>query len=86
MLSASDPVCAGFLDAQLAYARVVFGPGPRPGDAGRARAGFGAAAADERLAGWGSFWLGVLAENVDDAPDQAAAAYGPALADARRRG
>jgi len=67
-LAHQDPVLARLYDAQLAYTRMVFAAGAQPSDADRARAGFTIAAADERLAGWGSFWLGVLADNVDDAP------------------
>lgn len=41
---------------------------------------------DERLAGWGTFWLGVLADHVDHSPAEAIAAYTPALAWARQNG
>jgi hypothetical protein len=54
-LSQEDPVLGGFYDAQLAYTRVLFGIDPRSGDTTRARAGFSAAAEDERLANWAIF-------------------------------
>jgi hypothetical protein len=83
-LATQDPVLARFCDAQLAYTRIVFEVGTRPSDADRARDGFTSAAADEGLAGWGSFWLGVLADNVDSAPASAAAAYTRAMTWARQ--
>jgi hypothetical protein len=83
-LAKEDPVLARFCDAQLAYTRIVFGFGARPSDAARARDGFTIAAADDRLAGWGSFWLGVLADNVDAAPGSAMAAYTLAMTWARQ--
>jgi hypothetical protein len=78
-LAADQPVLARFCAAQLAYTRVVHATGARPGDAELARSGFTAAAADAGLAGWGAFWLGVLADHIDQAPDQARAAYATAL-------
>jgi hypothetical protein len=86
VLSPQDHVLAQFCGAQLAYTRVVFGVDPRPGHTDRARDGFMAASGDQRLAGWGSFWLGVLADHVDQAPDRAVAAYDPALTWAREHG
>ena len=83
-LATQDPVLARFCDAQLSYTRLVFSAGARPSDADLARDGFAVAAADERLAGWGSFWLGVVADNVDDAPARAAAAYNLAMTWARQ--
>jgi hypothetical protein len=74
-----DPLLGGFYDAQLAYTRTLFGIDSRPGDPQRARAGFAAAAGDERLAGWASFWLGVLTEHVDHCPQQAAGHFNRAL-------
>ncbi|WP_127507181.1 hypothetical protein [Actinoplanes solisilvae] len=85
-LAPSEPVLAGHFDAQLAYARLLFGLDPLPDDAQRARDGFTAAAADPRLTGWATFWLGVLADNIGGDPDTATAAYGQALAEACRRG
>ena len=79
-----DRVFARFYDAQLAYTRVLFEVNPRPDDTERARDGFAAAAGDARLAGWGAFWPGVLADNVDHAPERAVAAYTHALTWARR--
>ncbi|QKG19086.1 hypothetical protein ACTIVE_0722 [Actinomadura verrucosospora] len=49
-LSREDAARGGFHDAQLAYTRLLFGLDPRPGDEARVRAGFAAAAEDERLA------------------------------------
>jgi hypothetical protein len=74
-----DPLLGGFYDAQLAYTRVVFGVDPRPGDARRARDGFSAAAGDGRLAYWASFWLGVVAEHLDHAPERATEHFTQAL-------
>ncbi|MEU0965964.1 hypothetical protein ABZ357_11250 [Streptomyces sp. NPDC005917] len=71
----SDPVFAGFLGAQVRYARLLFGLDPLPEDRRRAREDFAAAAADARLAGWATFWLGVLADNVDQDPATAVPAY-----------
>lgn len=78
-LAADQPVLARFCAAQLAYTRVVHSTGARAGDAELARSGFAAAAASAELAGWGTFWLGVLADHIDQAPDQARAAYATAL-------
>ena len=74
-----DPLLGGFYDAQLAYTRTLFGIDSRPEDPQRARAGFAAATDDERLSGWASFWLGVLAEHVDHSPQQATGHFNRAL-------
>jgi hypothetical protein len=79
-----DPVLARYCSAQLAYGRMVFAAGTRPGDRDVARDGFARASADERLRGWGTFWRGVLADNIDHSPGAAIAAYTPALAWARQ--
>src|ERR1044071_3802338 len=71
-LASSDPVLAGYFDAQRAYTRLLFGLDPLPGDAQRARDGFTAAAADPRLSGWATFWLGALADNIGGGTDPAA--------------
>lgn len=84
-LAAADPVLAGFYGAQVAYTRLVFQVDPGSGDLDRARHGFTAAARDRRLAGWGAFWLGVLADHVDDDPAAAVTAYGEALSLSRQR-
>jgi hypothetical protein len=68
-----------YLSAQLAYTRILFGRDPRPGDEQVAEAGFHAAAHDESLRGWGSFWLGVLADRVHGHPVAAKARYDEAL-------
>jgi len=85
-LVAVQPVLGQFCAGQLAYARVVHTLEARAGDAEVARSGFAAAAASAELAGWGRFWLGVLADNVDHAPDQALAGYTTALDWARAQG
>lgn len=43
------------------------------------RAGFAAASGDERLAGWATFWTGIVTEKFDGAPEQAKASYTKAL-------
>lgn len=74
-----DPLLGMFYDAQIAYTRVLFGVDPRPDDGQRARAGFSAAADDERLAHWATFWLGVVADHVDHTPEQSTEHYTQAL-------
>jgi hypothetical protein len=78
-LASGDPVLAGFYGAQLAYTRLLFQLGPGPGDLDLARDGMTAAARDPRLDGWGTFWLGALADNIDHDPEAAAACYATAL-------
>jgi hypothetical protein len=85
-LAAADPVLARFCAAQLAYTRLVFRAGPQPGDEALAEDGFTAGAGDERIAGWGMFWLGVLADLVQDNPAGAVPRYTGALAWARDQG
>lgn len=85
-LAAADPVLARFCAAQLAYTRLVFRAGPRPADPGQARDGFTAASGDARLAGWGTFWLGVLADHVDHSPATAVPRYTGALDWAQEQG
>jgi len=82
-LGAADPVLARFCAAQLAYTRLVFRAGTRPGDEELAEDGFTAGAGDERVAGWGHFWLGVLADLVQDNPAGALPRFTEALAWAR---
>jgi hypothetical protein len=82
----SEPVLAAYLDAQIRYARQLFGLDPLPDDIPRAREAFATAAADTRLAGWATFWLGVLADNIDGDPQAAGSAYRQALEHARERG
>jgi len=82
-LAATDPVLARFCAAQLAYTRLVFRTGTRPGDEDLAEDGFTAGAGDERIAGWGMFWLGVLADLVQDNPAGAVSRYTQALVWAR---
>ena len=85
-LTATDPVLARFCAAQLAYTRFVFRVSPRPGDPDLAENGFTAAAEDERVAGWGTFWLGVLADHVRHSPAVALPRYREALGWARDEG
>lgn len=79
-----DGLLAAFLDSQLAYTRLLFGRGPRPGDLDRVRDGFDSAARDQRLAGWGSFWRGVTADMLEKDKAAAAGYYARALATAVR--
>jgi hypothetical protein len=80
-IAALDPTLlqARYLDAQLAYACVLFNRDRRPDDLGVAEAGFTAAAADPDLAGWGTFRLGVLADNTLDDRALARQRYDDAL-------
>jgi len=82
----SEPVLAGYLGAQIRYTRLLFALSPRPEDLQSAREGFTAATVDARLAGWATFWLGVLADNIDGDPRTAGPAYRQALEHARGRG
>lgn len=79
-LYAEDGLLAAFLDSQLAYTRLLFGRGARPGDLARARDGFDSAARDQRLAGWGLFWRGVTADLLEKDEAAAAGCYARALA------
>src|ERR1700689_5740332 len=60
-LDCGDPVLAAYYRGQLAYTRSLFGLSPQSDDAATARRGFATAAADDRLPGWGTFWLGAPA-------------------------
>jgi hypothetical protein len=82
----ADPVLAGFLDARLAYTRLLFDLDPEADDRTRAHEGLPAAVADDGLAGWANFWLGVVADNLDEDPHTAGAAYARAREIARDRG
>jgi hypothetical protein len=84
-LKPQDPALAGFLQAQLAYTRLVFELDPRPGDKARARDGLTAAMTDGRLAGWATFWRGMFADTMDADPQTALAHYERALATASER-
>ncbi|RAG81754.1 hypothetical protein DN069_31110 [Streptacidiphilus pinicola] len=79
----TGPILAGYLGAQIRYTRLLFDLGPRPDDLQQARQGFAAARDDVPLAGWATFWLGVLADNIDEDPHTAGAAYQQALKHAR---
>ncbi|MFF4508054.1 hypothetical protein [Streptomyces sp. NPDC001401] len=80
-----DPVLAGYLGAQVRYTRLLFSLGPLPEDLQQAREAFTAATADPRLSGWSTFWLGVLADNIDGDPGAAGPAYQQALDQAREQ-
>lgn len=85
-LLSCDPVLAGYLGAQVRYTRLLFSLEPLPEDLQRAREHFTAATADSRLAGWATFWLGVLADNIDGDPGAAGSAYQQALGQAQEQG
>ena len=76
--SLPEGVMASYLRAQLAYTRVLFNLEPHPNDVDTARRGFESAARQNILAGWGQFWLGVLADNVAKDPIAAAEHYAAA--------
>jgi hypothetical protein len=65
-VDALDPASATtrYLAGRHAYSRLLFEHEVRPDDQAVARAGFEAAAADPRLAGWGEFYLSVFAYNI----------------------
>jgi hypothetical protein len=73
------PAVRGFLAAQLAYIRILFGLGPRPGDEQVIDTGLRDAASDETLRGWATFWLGVVADNVRQDAGTARQRYAEAL-------
>jgi hypothetical protein len=66
---------AAMLGAQLAYTRVLFDREPLADDPHTAGAGFRAAARDEALRGWATFWLGVVADQVEHDPATARTRY-----------
>lgn len=82
----AQPVLAGYLGAQIRYTRLLFGLSPLDDDLHRAREGFTQARSERRLAGWATFWLGVLADNIDDDPHAAVLTYRDALEHAREQG
>jgi hypothetical protein len=75
-----------FLGAQLAYTRILFRLDPLADDAQTAGAGFQAATHDKSLRAWGTFWLGVVADNVHHDPVAAGARYAEALELCRQEG
>lgn len=75
-----DSAWAQFLMAQVAYTRLLFQLDPRPEDRAVTEKGFRAAAADAELHGWGLFWLGIFADNVEDDAVTAGGYYRQALA------
>jgi hypothetical protein len=81
-----DPVLRGFLAALLAYTRIVFALGPRPGDEQMVHAGLQEAARDTTWHAWATFWQGCAADNMHDDPGTARQRYGEALARCRGDG
>jgi hypothetical protein len=79
----SNSALAALLDAQLRYTRAMFGTQfgvhPDPDDALLAEQAFRQATDDERLRGWATFWLGVLADNLHHDQASAANRYAHAL-------
>jgi len=75
-----DRALRGFLAAQLAYTRIVFALGPRPGDERLVHAGLQEAARDTALRAWATFWQGCAADLMHDDPGTAGHKYGEALA------
>jgi hypothetical protein len=69
--------------AQLAYIRLTFKLAARPGDQQRAETGFRTAARDDTYRGWGTFWLGLLADTVQQDKVRARYWYDDALSLAR---
>ena len=80
MAGLEDPAQRGYLAAQLAYSRLLFGLAPRPGDEQVIDAGLAAAARNEALRGWVTFWQGVVADNIRNDPITARKRYAEARA------
>ena len=80
----ADAALGAFLDAQLAYTRVLFEIAPRPGDPERAQQGFAAAASDARLTNRATLWLGIVAENLQHDPGRARRHFTHAHSGARK--
>lgn len=59
-----DRILRGYLAALLAYTRVVFALGPRPGDEQLVRTGLQEATRDETWRAWATFWQGCAADNM----------------------
>jgi hypothetical protein len=74
-------VWAHYLGAQLAYTRLLFDVGPRAEDRATSAEGFRVTAQDPELRGWGLFWQGIHAENIEDDMATAAEFYRRALAE-----
>jgi hypothetical protein len=77
---------AGLLRGQLLYWRMLFSLGPAPDGAGRAAGALTLGAAEPRLQGWATFWLGVLADNILKDRTAAAERYALAARFARTQG
>jgi hypothetical protein len=78
-----DQARRGYLAAQLAYTRLLFRLGPRPGDEQAIADGLREAVRHGGLRGWATFWQGVVADNLHGDPGTAARRYGEALAQCR---
>jgi hypothetical protein len=64
----------------LAYTRILFALGPRPGDRQVIHAGLQQAAQDQTGRAWATFWQGAVADNIHDDPDTARQRYSQARA------
>ncbi|WP_042375994.1 hypothetical protein [Streptacidiphilus melanogenes] len=77
---------AAFLGAQLAYTRLLFGLQAQGGDEAVAEAGFRAATEEPTTADWGTFWLGVLRQNIAEDEEAARPYFDEALVRCRADG
>jgi hypothetical protein len=75
-----DQGLRGYLAAQLAYTRLLFRLGSRPGDEQTIRDGLREAGRHDGLRGWATFWQGVVAERVHGDQGTANRRYDEALA------
>jgi tetratricopeptide (TPR) repeat protein len=64
-----------YLRARMAYQRILFDDDPRADDLKTATSGFTFASGDHQLRHWGTFYLGLLADNVLGEPLQALHCY-----------
>jgi hypothetical protein len=64
----------------LAYTRILFALGPRPGDKQVIHAGLQQAAQDQTWRAWATFWQGAVADNIHDDPGTARQHYDEASA------
>jgi hypothetical protein len=70
-----ESVHARYLTAWLAYTRLLFNRGPRPGDPELIESGLRAALDDPALAGWATFRLGIFHDNVLHEPEAGLARF-----------
>ncbi|WP_042441541.1 hypothetical protein [Streptacidiphilus jiangxiensis] len=86
-LAAADALPhAPLLRGQLAYTRLLFDPTPSDDDAALAGSAFQSAADDPATAGWGSFWQGVLRQNIHEDDAAARPSFDEALRRSREEG